>query len=252
MRKVLWLSLMGVLALAVTGGIAVAAKRAADTKAVSATFTAAAAEGLKSRTCTGVDGTYQFRHGQYKGTAVSDDARLNGPITLRLESVYNQTEKLGTVTGTVRFSTGEDDGKGLGHVHAVNSDGKLTGIVIGGIGRPHGKLIANFSAELGATGLTAGKIGSGTPASTAVVLQAQCKKSSSGESQGTLRIAKGEITALSATALSVKVGDVTVTFVVTEAVSKQVTDLALAVGSKVQVTYSVKGDSKVLLKLRKA
>jgi hypothetical protein len=103
-----------------------------------------------------------------------------------------------------------------------------------------------------------GELGGGASQNTAVIQRfSGCPKAESsddGDKSGKARlvIKKGEISALTSTALSVKVGDATVTFSLTERLAKIVDELDLEVGTKVQVAYAVKGDTTTLLKLRKA
>jgi hypothetical protein len=161
-----------VLALA---GIALAhTKGPSSTQAVSAEFSTDAVSNVKTDTCTGADGTYTQTRATYTGTATSDDARLNGTLTIRARSVYNTTTNLGHVEGAFRVKG--TSGQARGVFSAVNTGGSLAGIAGGGVKAPRGALLANLSAAFDpATGFSAGKLGSGSSEDTAVVVSGSCR-----------------------------------------------------------------------------
>jgi hypothetical protein len=166
--------------LAVTGalvfaGVAIAKHVAASTDAVSATFAAATVSDLRSRTCTGADGTYVVTHAKYTGTATSADARLTGNLVLHARSVYNTTENLGWVSARWHLTDANGVGKGRGHLRAVNVNGQLEGLLSGQVRGPHGRLLGNVSAAFtSAGGFSGGQLGAGSTANTAIVHAGSC------------------------------------------------------------------------------
>lgn len=257
MRKLKLLGVAAVFALVATG-IAVAQEGAkADTDAVAATFQAERTK-VSERTCTGGDGTYRVAHEEFKGTVTSTDPRLNGNVVLRTHSFIHENG-LGTTRGEVVLRNADGERKGSARIVAVNtSGGMLEGVLIGNVkasgDKNRGELVANFHAQFTSATVLNGTIGGNAGANTAVVQRGGCVKTeSSAKSEGkaTIKIAKGEVTALSATSLSVKVGDATVAFSLTDAFSQAIEKLDLEVGDKVQVSYTVKAGTVFLLKVRK-
>lgn len=265
MRK---LKLFGVAALLtlVASGVAVAqdGRETTDTDSVAATFTAERTK-VSEKTCTGSDGVYRVAREEFRGTVVSSDPRLAGVVVLKTRSVINQTNGLGHTVGHAYLRGADGKNKGRAALVAVNTqrgilDGVLSGFVRGSGDTPGGTLVANFRAVFAANGLSfTGELGGGASQNTAVIQRfAGCPKAASKDDdddkpgKARLIIKQGEISALSSTSLSVKVGDATVTFAVTERLAKIVDELDLAVGTKVQVAYVVKGDTTTLLKLRRA
>ena len=265
MRKLKLLGLAVLLTL-VAAGVAVAeeGRKTTDTDPAAATFSAERTK-VSERTCVGSDGTYRVAHEEFRGTVVSSDPRLAGVVVLKTRSVINQTNGLGRTAGHAYLRSADGKHKGKAALVAVNTqrgvlDGILNGSVRASGDTPGGTLVANFRAVFAADGLSfTGELGGGASQNTAVVQRfAGCAKAASSErereksDQARLYVKQGEISALSTTSLSVKVGDATVTFAVTERLAKIVDELDLAVGTKVQVAYAVKGDTTTLLKLRKA
>jgi hypothetical protein len=158
MRRII-LGVVAVAALA-AGAIAIAGPPGSGTTSVTGTFTTTTVSKLKTRTCTGPDGSYTFTDAHYAGTAVSTDSHLSGPVTIHAHTVYNTTKNLGTVKGNLRIDTA-----GPGHTKAkfaaVDSSGTLSGGISGHAG-PGTSLVGTFSGSLNpATGFTAGSIGTG-------------------------------------------------------------------------------------------
>lgn len=267
MRKLRLLGVAAALALVATG-VAIAHEGAkADTDAVTATFQAERTK-VSEKTCTGGDGTYRVAKEEFTGTVTSSDARLNGNMVLRTHSFINQTTGLGTTRGEAILRSADGKHKGSARLTAVNTQrGVLEGVLVGrvksaGDTLAGGDIVANIHAQFSSETALGGTLGGGAGANTAVIQGGHCEHAASteqkksgddkqGEVRAQLKIAKGEVTALSATSLSVKVGDATVTFALNEAFAKAVQNLHLEVGSKVEVAYAVKGDKIVLLKLRK-
>src|ERR1700716_97406 len=103
MRKIVLIT--AALAALVSAGIAVAHESdSKSVKSVSATFTATPGTSVvKTSTCTGTDGTYATARAPYTGTAGSTEPSLNGPVTIKTESLVNTTTDVGTVSGRLRI-----------------------------------------------------------------------------------------------------------------------------------------------------
>ncbi len=173
MRRLRWIGLSAVLALATTG-IALAAHggHAAKTDAVAATFTGARTD-LQEKTCTGSDGAYRDAHETFSGTMTSTDPRLQGDLVLRTHSLVNQTTGNGTTRGQVWVR--DADGKLLAKARltGVNSSGGvLSGVLVGRV-RDGGRLVANVTATIAGAALS-GELGSGSAANSAVVQTGRC------------------------------------------------------------------------------
>jgi hypothetical protein len=169
MRK-LTLAVAGLAALVATSvAVAHGIEGAKTAKAVAATFSASAGT-TSSRTCTTGDGkTITVTVGKYTGTATGD-ADLAGPITLRVHSVINTTDKLGTVNGSFRIDTAGRDT--VGAFSSVYNSGAIAGFAAARAHDPGAKIVGNLSATFEpATGFAAGsKIGGGTSGGSAVEL----------------------------------------------------------------------------------
>jgi hypothetical protein len=161
MRKLI-LTTAGLAAL-VTTSVAVAngIEGAKTAKAVAATFSASAGT-TTSRTCTTTDGkSITVTNGKYTGTALGD-ADLAGAITLRVRSVVNTTDKVGTVSGAFRVDASGRDTTGA--FSTVYDNGAIAGLATARAHSPGAKIVGNLSATFDpATGFAAGsKIGGGT------------------------------------------------------------------------------------------
>jgi hypothetical protein len=177
MRKLAtWLALAALVMLVSTGiAVAVAAKKPKGTSTVAATFTAAAASNVATQTCTGSDGVYQITKGDYTGTSVSTDPRLNGALKIHAKSVLNTTKGLGFVAAKLEIRNPASGAMAKGSLIAVNTAGQLRGFIRGKVKKPEAKLLANFSATFtGATGFTAGKLGAGASNDSAIVFSGAC------------------------------------------------------------------------------
>jgi hypothetical protein len=250
MRRILWLGVVGALALT-AAGVAVA-KRAADAEKVSATFSAAATDKVRTHTC----GTTQRVAGLFTGEAESSDARLDGPITLRVTSVYDTEDNVGVVQGRVRFSRDDEEGKGGASLHAVNENGTLHGVVIGGLREPGAHLVATFTADFAAAGFTNGKVGTGGAGDNtgAVWAKKKCAEEGAttaargkreGKREGK-RTSGGEVTEITDTSITVKTEDGEVSCTLTAEQSARLSDRVKA-GDKVALNCSAEGK---LLKIR--
>ena len=169
MRKLI-LATAGLAALVATGvAVAHGIQGAKTAKAVAATFSASAGT-VTTRTCTTSDGkSISVTDGKYTGT-VTGDADLAGPITLRVRSVINTTDKVGTVNGAFRIDVSGRDTTGA--FSTVYDNGAIAGLATGRAHSPGAKIVGNLSATFDpATGFAAGsKIGGGTSGGSAVEL----------------------------------------------------------------------------------
>jgi hypothetical protein len=200
MRKVV-LTMAGLAAL-VTTSVAVAhgIEGAKTAKAVAATFSASAGT-TSSRTCTTNDGkTITVTEGKYTGTATGD-ADLAGPITLRVRSVINTSDKVGTVNGAFRIEVSGHDT--VGAFSTVYDNGAIAGLATARAHDPGAKIVGNLSATFDpASGFAAGaKIGGGTNGGSAVELgRGSCKPA---ENHPEHSAARGAISALSTASVTV-------------------------------------------------
>lgn len=199
MRKVI-LTMAGLAAL-VTTSVAVAhgIEGAKTAKAVAATFSASAGT-TTSRTCTTSDGkTITVTDGKYTGRAAGDPD-LAGAITLRVRSVVNTTDKVGTVNGGFRVDVSGRDTTGA--FASVYDNGAIAGLATGRAHSPGAKIVGNVSATFDpSTGFTDGKIGGGTAGGSAVELgTGSCKPA---PTQHEHSAARGAIAALSTASITV-------------------------------------------------
>jgi hypothetical protein len=201
MRK--WTFAVVALAALVATSLAVAhgIEGAKSAKAVAATFTATAAS-TSTRTCTTAEGkVLTVTSGRYSGTATGDPD-LTGPITLSARSTVNTTDGVGVVEGQLKIDVASGRNTWAGYT-AVYDHGNIAGVAVGRAHDPHAKLLANLSAGFSAAGgFTSGKLGGGTAGGGAVELgPSSCKASSNTPHEKSE--AKGTITALSATSITV-------------------------------------------------
>jgi hypothetical protein len=177
-KRTTWAILAGLVALVVSG-IAVASQHGAETDDATAAFSATAVKRIKTRTCEGADGTYKITHAVLEGEVTgADPALLGGTLRLHLKSVYNDTEDLGWVSGKahIRNEAAEPDTRARASFKAVNVGGNLEGILVGGAGPPHWKLLATFSATLADSGAVSnGKIGKPTSDNSALLYRGGCR-----------------------------------------------------------------------------
>jgi hypothetical protein len=182
-RRTIFSLVTGSLALLIAG-IAVASQHGAQTDSATATFSATVIKRTTSRTCEGADGTYKITHAILQGEVVSaSDPVLAGKLSLHLKSVYNDTEDLGWVVGKahIRNEAADPDSRARASFKAVNVGGKLEGMLVGGAGAPHWKLLANFSATLADSGaVTDGEIGTPGSDNVALLYRSGCRSEDAG------------------------------------------------------------------------
>lgn len=168
MRKLI-LAMAGLVALVATSvAVAHGIQGAKTAKAVAATFSASGGS-VTTRVCTTTDGkSISITDGKYTGTALGD-ADLAGAITLRVRSVINTTDKVGTVNGAFRIDVSGRDTWGA--FSTVYDNGAIAGLATGRAHDPGERIVGNLSSKFDpATGFTEGKIGGGTTGGSAVEL----------------------------------------------------------------------------------
>lgn len=204
MKRFTWLGLVALAAL-VASSVAVAHLKAGNVSAASATFSAPTATHLTTRTYTCDGQTIEVSNARYTGTATSATGDLDGPVEIKLHSLYNTTTKLGWVDGWLKIRA--DDNRTTARLTAVNTDGRLDGWLRGNAGRGDGMLLGSLTASFDkATGLAAGAIGSGASTNAAVIAKrTSCKKESRRPSVQ-LQV-RGTIESLSTSAIAVKPAD---------------------------------------------
>jgi hypothetical protein len=163
--------------------IAVADPGPATTNLVSATFYANTLTSSHSQSCTSAGGdAYTTTHATFTGTASSNDARLAGPITVDVTSVWDSTKSIGWLSGDLRISPTAPPTPAPGHLHAhllaVNVNGNVQGSVTGDLGAG-ARLLGSFSGTFSPTGgfgssNTPASIGTGTGTNTAIVTSGNC------------------------------------------------------------------------------
>ena len=164
MRKLLIAG--GVTALALTlAGVAVAHLKATGTQTASATFSTTTTQRFDARTCNGPDGQYQLIDAVYRGTSSNAVQGLSGDVQVRINSTYNTTEKIGWARGSLRIGD-----SGWLRFDAVNTNGKLVGLLRGRIGEHIADLVGTFSADFSSNGLANFQLGGGASIPSAAVL----------------------------------------------------------------------------------
>ena len=154
-----------------TAGIAVAVVQSGSVAAVSATFDATSVARSVQKSCTVNGGdTYTYTRAVYKGTAVSSDVRLNGPIRLAVQSMVDVTTGVGAILGEWRINAAPDAGA-AGRIVGSLSGGQVSGGVHGHVRAPWGQLFAGFNGGFTASGgFTGASIGASGGADSATVL----------------------------------------------------------------------------------
>jgi hypothetical protein len=173
MRTKLFIVLAAVLVAALaTAGIAMAVRDSGGVVGVSAMFDATTVVTSVQKTCTVNGGdTYTYTEAVYSGTSSSADSRLNGPITVKAQSMTDDTSGVGAVVGEYTIDGANGTGSS-GRIEASLYYGGMSGAVRGHASKPWGELFAGlngtFSANLGFRNAGIGTSGS---AATGVLLQ---------------------------------------------------------------------------------
>jgi hypothetical protein len=200
------LFVLAALAALAGSSVAVAHLKNGNVSAVSATLSAPTTAHLTTRTLMCAGQTIEISTGRYTGTSTSSTPDLAGPVELRVHSVYNTTTKLGWVDGSLKIRA--SDNRSNARFSAVNSDGKLDGWLRGSAGHRDGILFGSISGTFSKSGgLTDGQLGTGTGANTAVLAKrADCKAADTTRPSVHLLV-RGEVDAVSSSAISVKPRD---------------------------------------------
>jgi len=153
-----------------TAGIALAVT-SGGTAAVSATFDATTVVKSVQKSCSVNGGdTYTYTRAVYKGTAVSSDAHLNGPIRLAVQTMTDDTTGVGAILGAWRINA-DPNPRAAGLIEASLSNGQLSGGVHGHEAAPWGQLFGGVNGGFTASGgFTGASIGAGAGADSATVL----------------------------------------------------------------------------------
>ena len=204
MKRITWLALVAVAAL-VASSVAVAHLKSGNVSAASATFSAPTTARLTTHTYTCDGQTIEITNARYTGTATSTTADLNGPVEIKLHSLYNTTTKLGWVDGWLKVRAADD--RMTARLTAVNVDGKLDGWLRGHAGRGDGMLLGSLTATFDkATGFAVGAIGSGASTNAAVLAKRTSCKGASERPSVRLQV-RGSIESLTTSAIAVKPTD---------------------------------------------
>jgi hypothetical protein len=170
----------------VSAGAAFAWHGFTSASSVTATFSANTVANSQTQTCTASNNdSIQVTEATFSGTASStNDANLNGPITIDATSVFDTTTNAGTLTGQVNIgnTTATPPAGFEGRLIVVNVGGHLQGLLVGkeaSGGTVLGNVTSTFStsAGFGSSGSPA-TIGTGTGANTAIVSTSSCAPSS--------------------------------------------------------------------------
>ena len=191
----------------VAASAAVAHLKTGDVSQVSATFSAATAANVQTRTVTCDGQTIEVTTGHYSGTATSTTTELNGPVDVFVKSTYNTTKKLGWVDGWVKVRAA--DRRTRAGFTAINVDGKLDGWLRGSAGHRGGVVFGSLAGSFSKTGgLTDGSLGTGTGTNAAVIAKRiDCKPGDKPTRPSVFLFVRGAVDSVSATAITVKPKD---------------------------------------------
>ena len=183
MRKRLVIALGATVALVAAATAVAAVFTASGISTTTATLTTAAAEGVKSRTCTGGDGkSFTITDARFTGTAdfANPATELDGPLTLYARSTVENGSHLGVVQGSFKVKDDDTTLKGS-FVGTLDAAGKFSGFLTGSARGNHASVVGTLSGTFApGTGFAApgASIGAApTSAAFAVVAGPVCKKS---------------------------------------------------------------------------
>jgi hypothetical protein len=164
-------------------GIAAADSDLSGATLASATFYANTLSGsASSQTCTTSNSnSIQVTDATFTGTASSTtDPSLNGPLTIKVRSVYDSTTNAGSLWASfsVTNSSVSPPASFNGQLTAVDDNGSVQGLLSGYQGGGV-QLLGNVTASFSSTGGfsssgSPGSIGSGTGTNTAIVSSGTC------------------------------------------------------------------------------
>jgi hypothetical protein len=178
------------IALAVAG-IALADHGPGTTTLVSATFYANTVGASQSQACTGANNNaYTVTDASYTGAASSADSRLTGPLTISVQSVYDSTTNVGTLTGDVEIdgTSASQPSHFRAALTAVDVNGTVQGYLIGEAASGAlftGSFSSTFSASGGfSSSGSPGTIGSGSGTNAAVITSGSCMSTGASPQSG--------------------------------------------------------------------
>ena len=180
LRRRVLVAVAAAIALA-AAGIALADHGPGTTTLVSATFYANTVGASQSQACTGANNNaYTVTDASYTGTASSADSRLTGPLTISVQSVYDSTTNVGSLTGGLEIdgTSASQPSRFRAALTAVDVNGTVQGYLIGEAAS--GALFTgSFSSTFSATGGfsssgSPGTIGSGSGTNTAIITSGSC------------------------------------------------------------------------------
>lgn len=244
MRKLSWILVAAVAALAVAGVAVAHGFGGKSVDAVAGTFSATQVSSSKTWTCTNDAGTWSRTIATYSGSSAGD-GDLAGPLKLRVETVLNESKDVGLVEGQLRIdASGRDT---FAHFTGVYQGGKVVGLANGKAREPYARLIANVSASFSPTsGFTNGRLGGGTEGGAAIeVVNGACKPVTP---QRAIVRWNGSVVAASSTSLTVRSGDRQLTAKVPASLA--VRTAALHPGDKVAIVAARIDDEYVLVVVR--
>ena len=230
----------------VAAGAAVANLKSGDVTPVSATLSATTVAHLQTRTLTCDGQTIEISKGRYTGTATSATPDLNGPIELKVHSVYNTTKKLGWVKGHLKIR-GADD-RSNSRFAAVNTDGKLDGWLSGSAGHRDGSLLGSIGGSFSKDGGLSGQLGTGTGADTALLVKRIGCNPEAKTRPSVFLTVRGQVDVLSAALISVKPADGGASQACT--IGDEKPGRNVGVGDRVEMTCAQVGGAWVLKKVR--
>lgn len=257
MRRFTWTGLVFAVALVATGVAIGAEGEGRSTKAVTASFTADLGD-YSVKTCTGADGKYRRTQGEWEGE-VTGDGGVAGDLLLRGTAFVHVPTGVGSFEG--RVFIGNDDGF-KGSLNGVIKGEKLDGLLVAAREDKHQRLVANVSVTFKNGDFDGGKIGVSGGVDAGVLFKGsacaetrksggsdEAKKEEPKKEQPQYKELRGEVTALSHAAVTVK-GDAEITCEVAE---KQAADVvgAFKVGDKVVVLCSLYDGHYHLAKISK-
>jgi hypothetical protein len=229
------LAALAVTAAAVAHGIG----NTKSAKLVTGQFAATNVTKNETRTCTSSDGkAISITNAAYTGTATGD-SDLTGNATVQLHALINTTDGVGAVSGWIKIDTAADrDTKA--HFDAVYDHGNIAGLAAGHASTESVGLLANFSAGFTAAGgLTGGKFGGTSGGSAAEFGPGKCVRDRPERS-----VAAGNITAVSATSISVA----GTTCTVPASLATQVANLK--VGDRAEIKCEVQNGTPTLVSVK--
>ncbi len=174
-RKLLLLVGLPVVAALTAAGVALAAV-SSGAQAASATFAATTVSNSRVVTCSVNGGdTFASTLATYTGTASSTDARLDGALTIRAQSLVDATTGLGRIVGDFQIKNASGDVTAGGSIDAALDSGQASGLLSARVSDPDGRLVATLSAPFDpATGFGSGSLGTGSVSGSGVVLSGAC------------------------------------------------------------------------------